>query len=101
MSNLDVLVDLKLEAPIPLDRTILVDLLESAEVLRQDNTCVAGWIRVLAFRGDVLVQEETPDGHALARRMPSIKQAYAFVDRRLETYERMWDGCGCKVEYFD
>lgn len=24
----------------------------------------------------------------------------AFVKDRLDTYERMWDGCGCKVEYY-
>ena len=70
------------------------DLLETAEVLRQDNTCVAGWIRVLSFDGVILVQEETPDGNALARRMPSIEDANDFVDDRLGSLRtdvgRMW-----------
>jgi hypothetical protein len=101
MSDLDGFAKLKLEAPIPIDRKALVDLLESAAALRQENTCVSGWIRVLAFNGAILVQEETPEGHALARRMPTIEQANEFVDRRLETYERMWDGCGCTIRYFD
>jgi hypothetical protein len=89
------------QAPIPVDRDILVGLLETADVLRQDNTCVAGWIRILSVDGAILVQEETPDGNALARRMPSIDDANKFVDDRLGTYERMWDGCGCKINYFE
>jgi hypothetical protein len=92
---------LKSKAPIPIDRNDLVGLLETAEVVRQDNTCVAGWIRILSVDGAILVQEETPDGNALARRMPSIDVANKFVDDRLGTYERMWDGCGCKINYFE
>jgi hypothetical protein len=92
---------LQSQAPIPVDRDILVGLLETADVLRQDNTCVAGWIRILSVDGAILVQEETPDGNALARRMPSIEDANKFVDDRLGTYERMWDGCGCKINYFE
>ena len=88
-------------APFPVDREALSGLLETAEVLRQDNTCVAGWIRILSVDGAILVQEETPDGNALARRMPSIEDANDFVNDRLGIYERMWDGCGCKINYFE
>jgi hypothetical protein len=96
----ELVVKLQSKAPIPIDRNDLVGLLETAEVVRQDNTCVAGWIRILSVDGAILVQEETPDGNALARRMPSIEDANKFVDDRLGTYERMWDGCGCKINYF-
>jgi len=100
--NVDELVaKLQSQAPIPVTREILVSLLETADVLRLDNTCVAGWIRILSVDGVILVQEETPDGNALARRMPSLEEAHDFVDDRLAAYERMWDGCGCKINYFD
>jgi hypothetical protein len=92
---------LESQDPIPVDRETLLGLLEAAEILRQDNTCVAGWIRILSVDGAILVQEETPEGNALARRLPSIEDANRFVDDRLGTYERMWDGCGCKINYFD
>jgi hypothetical protein len=23
------------------------------------------------------------------------------VQRRLEQYERMWDGCGCRIDYYE
>jgi len=90
----DLAADLRFQAPLPIDRKALMDLLEAANVLRQENTHVAGWIRVLSLDGVILVQEETPDGHALVRRMPSLETAGQFVDRRLDAYERACDGCG-------
>jgi len=101
MNGHELVTKLQTQAPIPVDREILVGLLETAEVLRQDNTCVAGWIRVLSVDGVILVQEETPDGNALARRMLSIEDANDFVNDRLASYEGMWDGCGCKINYFE
>ena len=92
MNGHELVTKLQTQAPIPVDREILVGLLETADVLRQDNTCVAGWIRVLSVDGVILVQEETPDGNALARRMLSIEDANDFVNDRLASYERMWDG---------
>jgi len=90
----DLVANLRSPAPVPVDRDLLVGLLEVAEVLRQENTCIAGWIRILFADGAILIQEETPDGNALARRMPSVEDANDFVDDRLASYERMWDGCG-------
>lgn len=101
MSGHELVAKLQSQAPIPVDREILVGLLETAEFLRQENTCVAGWIRILSVDGAILVQEETPDGNALARRMPSVEDANNFVNDRLGSYERMLDGCGCKINYFE
>ena len=86
---------------ISVDRDVLGDLLEAAEVLRQDETCVTGWIRILSVDGAIVVQEETQDGDVLLRRMPSVEAARRVVEHRLASYERMWDGCGCKIDYFD
>jgi len=36
----------------------------------------------------------------VARLLGDAEEARAFVERRMEEYERMWDGCGVKVEYF-
>ena len=101
MKKHDLVANLRSPAPIPIDRDVLVGLLEEADILRQENTCVAGWIRILSVDRAILVQEETPEGNALARRMPSIEDANAFINDRLRTYERMWDGCGCKINYFE
>jgi len=77
----------------------LTELLEDADVLREEDTCISGMIRILRLGDVTLVQEETPDREILLRIRPDRTSADEFVDRRLETYERMWDGCGCKVDY--
>ena len=77
------------------------DLLERAIVLREDDTLISGMIRVLELDAAMLVQEQTPEGQVLVRAFESREAADAFVDDRLATYDRMWDGCGCKVRYFD
>ena len=44
----------------------------------------------------IVVEDEV-----LVRIRPDLEAAEEFVRRRLEIYERMWDGCGCKVNYDD
>ena len=72
----------------------------SAETLRDDDTTVAGHIRILSFDGMILVQEQTPQRQLLVRAMPSLERAHRFVDDRLAVYDKMWDGCSCRVDYF-
>jgi hypothetical protein len=64
----------------------------SAETMRDDDTTVAGRIRILSFDGMILVQEQTPQRHFLVRAMPSLERAHTFVDDRLAVYDKMWDG---------
>jgi hypothetical protein len=69
------------------------------EVERHD-TFIAGDL-VIARSGDVLVAVEEPmPGKRVIRRLDDESEARAFVRDRLDTYERMWDGCGCKVDYY-
>ena len=84
---------------VALDPEVLPELLEEAEVIREVDTCLSGWIRVLRFGRQVAVQEQTPEGEILLRRLNSRESAEQFVARRLRGYERMWDGCGCKIDY--
>ncbi len=86
-------------AIIALDGEALPVLLEAADVIRADDTCVAGWIRILRINDHFAVQEQTPDGEILVRRLISREAAERFVEDRLNDYERMWDGCGCKIDY--
>jgi hypothetical protein len=95
----DLIVGLHHSGLIAIDRDTLRELIDAAELLREDDTHLAGWIRVLALGGSILVQEETPKGEVLVRRMPSRDSAERFVDLRMQSYERMWNGCGCKVDY--
>ncbi len=48
-----------------------------------------------------MVQETTDKGKIVLRRFDSDGEAFRFVADRLDTYERMWDGCGCRIDYFE
>ena len=36
----------------------------------------------------------------LVRKMNDIETAKELMAKRMEIYEKMWDGCGCKVDYY-
>ncbi len=91
--------ELRARALVVFDDVDLPVLLEASEIQRDVDTCLAGRIRILAVDGLTLVQEQTPEGDVLVRRVDTREAAEAFVEDRLATYERMWDGCGCKVDY--
>ena len=101
MNAHEMIAELHRWALISVDRDALKGLLDAAEIIRQDDTLVSGWIRILSVDGVVAVQEEIPNGNVLIRWMPSLEEANRFVEHRLGSYERMWDGCGCRIDYFD
>ena len=80
---------IKRQPLITLEERDLTVLLEASEIIRADDTCLAGWIRILFLDGYSLVQEETPDGQILLRRLGSREAAEEFVEDRLATYERV------------
>lgn len=83
-----------------IDASELAELLGQAQLLREVDTKIAGMLRIVRLADVVLLQEQTPKGELLLRRVTSLEQAEALMDNRLATYERMWDGCGCRVDYF-
>ena len=101
MTAVAIVEQLQEQALISIDGRHLPVLLEESDVLRADDTCLAGWIRILSTGPLVVVQEETPDGEILLRRFASREAAERFVEYRLSAYERMWDGCGCKIDYHE
>ena len=88
-----------------LDRAELDALLDSTEKL-EEHAVMTGPIRLLRRTGEdsggtLVVVEQAQDGTILARQFDSLIAARGFILGRLEQYERMWDGCGCKIDYFD
>jgi hypothetical protein len=92
LTSKELLASLRRPSPVLLSSEGLHALCEAAEIVREENTALAGMIRVFDLDGDYFVQEETPDRAVLVRPRPSLDEAMAFLDRRLQTYERMWDG---------
>jgi len=79
----------------------LAELLARAELVHEEDTYLSDMIRILRLDDLVLIQETADKTQIIVRSQPTVDGARAFVARRLETYERMWDGCGCSVSYFD
>ena len=78
----------------------LQDVLGQSQLLYETETHLAGPIRILELEGHILIQEQLERSDVfLLRELRTRLEADRFVSERLETYERMWDGCGCKIDY--
>ena len=70
------------------------------EAIEVHDTCLAGELRIIAT-GAGLVSVEQPDlGRRVVRLLGDESAVRHFVAERLDTYDRMWDGCGCRIDYF-
>jgi len=74
--------------------------LKDAEILREENTYLSDHIRLLKYNNILFIQEITFKKEVLLRKMDSMKDADSFIQERLDYYERKWDGCGCKIDYY-
>jgi hypothetical protein len=84
-----------------IDEDVLKLVLESSEILRIEDTQLSNFIRVLKYDEKLFVQETTFKNEILIRKMGSMKDVDSFVQERLDFYERKWDGCGCKIDYYE
>ncbi len=79
----------------------LDELLSNSEVLIEENTYMSDKIRLLKFQNQLILQEKTTKDEYIIRSINTKEDAEKFINERLEIYNRMWDGCGCKVEYYE
>jgi predicted aminopeptidase len=87
--------------PVPLSAEEWVALSSSLPEVERHNTQLAGDL-IIVRAGEKHIAVESPSRDArVARLLGSAQEARAFVAKRLEEYERMWDGCGVKVEYYE
>ena len=71
-----------------------------SKLIVEENTFIQDFIRIFEFQGEFIFQEKTPKGEILIRKFSDIKTANNLVQERLEIYEKMWNGCGCKIDYY-
>ena len=84
-----------------IDEDELKSVLDNSEILRVEDTYLSDFIRVLNYDDKLFIQETTFKKEILIRKMVSMKDADFFVQERLAFYERKWDGCGCKIDYYE
>ncbi|UCG86197.1 MAG: hypothetical protein JSW71_20195 [Gemmatimonadota bacterium] len=70
------------------------------ELLECHRTFVAGDLLIVrGAAGLAAVEQPSPD-ERVVRLLSDEAEARRFVAERLEQYERMWDGCGCRADYY-
>lgn len=78
----------------------LNDFLSEVEIISENDTKIYGMIRIVKFNKIILTQELTNINEVSIRKFNNIEEASKFIDDRIDVYDRMWDGCGCKVDYY-
>jgi len=86
---------------VPLSREEWESVSDAFEVVERHNTQLAGDLLIIRVGGELAALEAPSRDARVARLLSGEEEARAFVGRRLEEYERMWDGCGVKVEYYE
>lgn len=86
--------------------TVTLELAEWQEVqkafreVERHPTHIAGDLVIVRDADGPVAVEEPASRKRVLRRLADDAHVRRFVQDRLDTYERMWDGCGCKVEYY-
>jgi hypothetical protein len=88
------------EGIVTLDTAAWQKVADSFEELERHDTFIAGHLVVARREGVLVAVEEPVSTRRVIRRMADDAEVRRFVQDRLDTYERMWDGCGCKVDYY-
>lgn len=76
-------------------------ILKESEIIREEDTQLSDYIRLLKFDKNLFIQETTFKEEILLRKIDSMKNADLFIKERLDYYERKWDGCGCEIDYYE
>jgi hypothetical protein len=96
----DVISSAKKKKFLTISRDELNDILTQSKILIEENTYISDKIRLLEYEDELILQEKTTKDEYLIRRMSTQKEAEQLIKERLEIYNRMWDGCGCRIEYY-
>ena len=70
-------------------------------LVERHKTQLAGDLIIVRFDGEYAAVEQPSRNARVARLLVGMDAVRAFVEKRLSEYERMWDGCGVKVEYLE
>jgi len=73
----------------------------AVEEVERHATGLAGDLLIIRSAGGLAAVEQPAPDRRVVRRLAGAAEARTLVARRLETYDKMWDGCGCKVDYRD
>lgn len=56
---------------------------------------------LVRFDSRLVAVEQARSDEWVVRPLPDETEAREFIERRQAEYDRMWNGCGCKIDYYD
>jgi hypothetical protein len=86
---------------ITVSESVLGELLGSSSIILEQDTRIRDMIRILKVENHFFLQEKTNLGEIIIRQFDSEEDALKLVNERMEIYDKMWDGCGCKINYYE
>ena len=101
METKELIKDFKNKKVLLFPKSELEELLSSCETLIEEDTVINGKVRVLKCEGMFIFQEITNKDEIALRKFPCLQDAENLINDRLSVYENMWNGCGCKVNYYE
>ncbi len=73
---------------------------EEFEQIGRHRTSVAGDILIMRGKSGLFAVEQPTPETRVVRALSDTSEASRFVAERMDQYERMWDGCGCRIDYY-
>ena len=84
-----------------IDENDLQFILKDWKLVKEVDTILSDFIRLFNYQNNLFIQETTFKKEILLRKIESLEDADKFIQDRLDYYERKWDGCGCKIDYYE
>ena len=75
-------------------------LADQFDEIERHATGVAGDLVIIRTPAGFAAVERPNSTQRVLRLLTGDIEVRQFVRQRMEQYERMWDGCGCKVDYY-
>ena len=101
METKELLKDFRNKKVLLFPKSELDELLNFCEILIEEDTVINGKVRVLKCGSIYIFQEITNKDELALRKFTRLKDAKNLINNRLAIYENMWNGCGCKVNYYE
>ena len=92
---------LKTEKYLIISADELHEMLKSSVKVLEQDTRLRDYIRILKLDDAYIFQETTNYGEITIRQFNNEADAKNLVNDRMQIYDKMWDGCGCKINYYE
>jgi len=101
MKNISYIMQIENFAYVIISEEQFEKLKKSSKLIYEENTLISDFIRIFQKNEFYIFQEKTPKGDILIRKFNNESEAKHLLNNRLDIYEKMWNGCGCRIDYFE